>query len=302
MSENLNLQETSDEEFPSPSSFFMNVPLYAPQKFAVIDQLISIEYFQGKIDQFCVNCSKETTFTSFEKPLPQARNEKGQEIRVKVKAMATTPLLLTTIGGKNQPLTPQQYCEKLRYFSSEFYCARDQSHIMIYHFKVQDFCLTKIGQNPSLADISSAHLQKYRKVLKDAKFKELNRGVGLVTHGVGIGAFVYLRRIFEGLLDEARVEAAKEPSWDNDTFVKARVDEKITLLRNYLPRFLVENTSLYPILSKGIHELSEEECLEHFDVVEKSIELILDEKINEQEKEKKTKEVSNSLNKIKSKL
>lgn len=43
-----------------------------------------------------------------------------------------------------------------------------------------------------------------------------------------------------------------------------------------LPDFLVKNRDLYGILSKGIHELSEDECLSYFDPVKAALELILD--------------------------
>ncbi|KKL23256.1 hypothetical protein LCGC14_2427220 [marine sediment metagenome] len=39
------------------------------------------------------------------------------------------------------------------------------------------------------------------------------------------------------------------------------------MIKDYLPEFLVENRSLYAILSKGIHALSEDECLQYFETV-----------------------------------
>jgi hypothetical protein len=44
---------------------------------------------------------------------------------------------------------------------------------------------------------------------------------------------------------------------------------------------------LYGILSKGIHALSEEECRRHFNTVRAGIELILDEKIERIQRQKK---------------
>ena len=72
----------------------------------------------------------------------------------------------------------------------------------------------------------------------------------------------------------------------------------IKLLQDYLPSFIVENYSIYGILSKGIHELSEEECLEYFDIMRKSIELILDQRIEIQEKRRKQEEIKKQLNNI----
>ncbi len=55
----------------------------------------------------------------------------------------------------------------------------------------QIICLTnkqifKIGQYPSVSEISQPELKRYRTVLSPEKYSELNRGVGLISHGVGI--------------------------------------------------------------------------------------------------------------------
>ena len=81
------------------------------------------------------------------------------------------------------------------------------------------------------------------------------------------------------------------------------MDEEIPLLKDLLPSFLVENRKMYSILSKSIHELSEEECLAAFNVVRLGIELILDEKIEKKEKERKinnaTKEIQRTYESLK---
>jgi hypothetical protein len=79
------------------------------------------------------------------------------------------------------------------------------------------------------------------------------------------------------------------------------MDEKIELLKDYLPEFQVNN-KIYSILSKGIHELSEDECLKHFTPVKIGIELILDEKLEKLAKKVKIKEAEKSLSKIHSEL
>lgn len=47
------------------------------------------------------------------------------------------------------------------------------------------------------------------------------------------------------------------------------------MLEGYLPEVLIKNTTIYGILSKGIHELSEEECVKYFPVVKECIYQIL---------------------------
>jgi hypothetical protein len=119
----------------------------------------------------------------------------------------------------------------------------------------------------------------------------------LAANGVGIGSFVYLRRIFEDLVGEAYLEGLKEGKITKDQY-KGRVDDKIELLKAYLPDFLVKHKQIYSILSLGIHELSEDVCLQHFEAVKAGIELILDEKLVKKEKALKLEEASKKISAI----
>lgn len=76
------------------------------------------------------------------------------------------------------------------------------------------------------------------------------------------------------------------------------MDEKIVLLKNHLPQTLVGNAGMYTILSRGIHALSEDDCLKYFDTIRLGIELILDEKIEREERQKKLKRVADELSRI----
>jgi hypothetical protein len=140
--------------------------------------------------------------------------------------------------------------------------------------------LEKIGQYPSLAALNLPHVRKYRAVLSDDVYSDLAKGIGLAAHDVGIGSYVYLRRVFERLVEDAHVVAKEEAGWDEDSYRQMRMAEKITALKSHLPEFLVSHAGLYSLLSKGLHELSEDECLKNFSVVRLGIELILDQKLN----------------------
>jgi hypothetical protein len=52
---------------------------------------------------------------------------------------------------------------------------------------------------------------------------------------------------------------------------------------------------VYSLLSRGIHELSEKECLDHFETLRLGIELILDQKMERDAREKKLKEAKGEL-------
>lgn len=189
------------------------------------------------------------------------------------------------------------------YQTQTFSCARNPKHsqTFIIHLSNDDMTIQKIGQNPSVADLNMHDVKKYSSVLSKEYFNELKKAIGLAAHGVGVGSFVYLRRIFENLIEEAKAEAAKDDSFDEQAFKTARVNEKIKLLSGNLPSFLVENHQLYGILSKGIHELSERECLDAFPIVKVGIELILDEHIVEKQRKEKIAATKKALTTFSSK-
>jgi len=155
--------------------------------------------------------------------------------------------------------------------------------------------LMKYGQLPSVADFHISEVKKYNKLLPEEKMKEFTKAIGLAANGVGIGAFVYLRRIFEYLIKEAYDMCLKEKLVKEEDFQRARMDEKINLLSEHLPNFLVENRTMYSILSLGIHELKEKNCLKHFDALRIGIEIILDEKLDELRKKEKIESAKKKL-------
>ena len=173
---------------------------------------------------------------------------------------------------------------KMNFLVLHFRCARDKTHYFCVQLLPENGKLIKIGQYPSRAKIDAPELNKFKKILPEEKLSDMKRAVGLFSHGIGAGSFVYLRRVFEHLISEARGEAEKDSKLDTETFERCRMSEKIELLKNYLPNFLIKNKVAYGILSKGVHELSEDECINSFNLLEKTIELILSEKLEKKEK------------------
>lgn len=215
----------------------------------------------------------------------------------------------TTVVRSSEPFgrsfhtqyTPEKYKE-FEAIEVILRCKRYGTYIyFLIHIEERDFktYISKVGQYPSVADFHIGQVRKYNKVLPQDKMREFTKAIGLAANGVGIGSFVYLRRIFEHLVFEAlEVALSKDEQFDRDTFTTAKMNEKIKMLSGYLPDFLVENHTIYGILSKGIHELSEEVCNEHFSILRESIEMILDEKLDAYQKEQKKKSIRQALSKI----
>jgi hypothetical protein len=182
-------------------------------------------------------------------------------------------------------------------------CKRYHDEFRFYcYWDSKDRFLIKIGQFPTVADYHIGEIKQYSKLLSQEKLKEFTRAVGLAANGVGIGSFVYLRRIFEYLISQAYDKAAAEGAISIADFQKARMDEKIELLKLYLPSFLVENKSMYSILSLGVHELDENTCLAHFDTLRVGIEIILDEQLDELRKKEKIEAATKKLKEVKGQI
>lgn len=234
----------------TPTQFYIDIPLYEKLTFSAENNVEACNFlfFDEAIDVFCEGCNKHSIFH------PRTRNNRPQK-------------LSDWIGYGLLDMT--------------FVCSRNSDHQLYFLMKVdgKNRSIEKIGQHPSLATLSMYDVRQYQSVLNKDTFRELTKAIGLAAHGVGIGSFVYLRRIFEGLVEEAYLEAKVQPGWDEDLYGRSRMGERIALLADYLPAFLVENKSMYSILSKGIHELSENVCLAAFPVVKVGIEIILDAKI-----------------------
>ncbi len=101
---------------------------------------------------------------------------------------------------------------------------------------------------------------------------------------IGVGSFVYLRRVFERLISSRYKEFKDAEGWKDEEFYSLKMIDKIKLLKDHLPAFLVDNAKVYSILSIGIHELDEEACLGYFDLMKSSIIIILDEDKKKKEK------------------
>lgn len=175
-------------------------------------------------------------------------------------------------------------------------CSRNSDHQLFFLFDVNDRTVQKIGQYPSLAELNTYDVRQYAGVLSKEDFREFTKAIGLAAHGVGVGSFVYLRRIFENLVDAAYQVAKNDSGWDEEAYRNGRMAERIQLLEGHLPEFLVENSSIYKILSQGVHELTEKECLSAFPVVKMGIELVLDEKLAAAAKHRKLEDAKKAIN------
>lgn len=238
-------------------------------------------------DLYCIDCKRMSVFRSQIDLKPVAH------------MIGHSHMGPFTVSMEDKPKT---YKHEHQTAMLDMVCSRDVSHKIKVIFRITENTLTKIGQYPSLADLQLHQISKYDGVLIDQMRRDFARAIGLNAHGIGIGAFVYLRRIFESLIEEAHEESLTGDGWDEGLFQRSRMDDRIKMLKHLLPEILVSNASIYSILSKGIHMLTDEECLEYYTTIKMGIELILDEKIKHEQEQSAKKQLSSEIGRIQSKL
>ncbi|CUY92610.1 MULTISPECIES: hypothetical protein [Serratia] len=257
-----------ERKLPTAENFFMNHPLYEEISYTQddTDELLEMLFTDRLNDVHCPDCKNSSLF-SLNKQLSNG-------------------------------FYPNWFKERNSYYKRVFTCLRNEEHTLTFFFRIDNFKVQKVGQYPSMADLNTYDVKKYAPVLGKQQYSDLRKAIGLVAHGIGIGSFVYLRRIFEDLVEGAKEHAEKQGALDIDVYKSCRMAEKIQMLDKFLPPFLVEHRKLYGILSKGIHELTEDECLKSFDVVKIGIEIILDEHLEQKSKQAKIDAASKAINKL----
>lgn len=254
---------------PAITSLLLETPLYTVFPFEDDDdtrrKLEALRRGNLSIDAYCLHCKRDSVF----KTLRSVGGGSGSG------------------GGSSDP----EWMLKNSEWMVDVSCVRNSFHKYRYILLINDRKLLKIGQWPSLEDIAGADIEKYRNQLKGGYFRELKTATGLASHGIGIGSFVYLRRIFERLIYQHHEELPKPV----EGFGTMRMDEKINALKSVLPSALVTHRAAYAILSKGLHELDEETCKRFFPIVRAAIIQILEQDFQKRAAEKAEADLARSI-------
>lgn len=182
-------------------------------------------------------------------------------------------------------------------------CTKDHSTDALFFLKYINGIFFKVGQYPSPIDTDRRIPNQYAKYLSEPYYKYYRNSLALHQESYHIGAYVYLRRILENLIEQASKRAISEGILGEDDYLKLRVSERIKKLEKYLPVFMVENRGiLYGLLSLGIHALDEETCQDAYLVLKQSIDYILDDIIASKRRELAMKDTSAALGKLKARL
>jgi len=265
-----------------------------------IEELCSLIAGEVRISSFCPQCKAERVFTmspiTYREDIGTKKflaNELRQ-IQHLHRSCGTEQGDKPSEWGWNYWQT--QKATRIMMFS--FVCAMDEEHRLDYVVRTENNTLQKIGQFPSVADLTFPELNQYKKVLSKENMKDLHKAIGLFASGIGAGSYVYLRRVIERMIDTAKSEAITSGKLTTKDFEGVRFSEQIILLKDALPEILVNNPTVYGIVSKGIHELSEEECISYFPILKECIFSIAEEWEAIRARKQRQKEMNSALSRI----
>ncbi|WP_312694094.1 hypothetical protein [Caproiciproducens sp.] len=274
-----------------------------------ITDLLTGEY---SIDLYCPVCKENSVY----KKLPRDQNMKIRILALN-RQNSNPPPPYYGEPPISQPVTKRhsipeqknksekeeafsQLCEYGNEAPINFICSREDNTKLSIFLKFTTSKVIKIGQYPSPIDISSNIPSKYSKLL-GPYFSEYKKSIVLHSEGYHVGAYSYLRRIIEYLLESAHQEAEKSPDWNDEGYTYKHFEDKIKLLEDYLPNFFVQNVPLYGLVSKGIHELSEDDCESMYPILKSAIDYTLDEIIEKKEQQRKKEETEKTISALASK-
>ena len=157
-----------------------------------------------KIDVYCPKCGESRVFSCEMVPYYWYEDH-NLEIKLKpleaelVSWQQIQSVKPHIVGTPEEPWTwtNNSLENDTRLMVFKFSCAMDNTHHLDYIVLTHGNKMIKIGQYPSIADLSFPELKDYRKVMTKEDERELKRAIGLFASGIGVGSFVYLRRIFD---------------------------------------------------------------------------------------------------------
>jgi len=186
-----------------------------------------------------------------------------------------------------------------------FKCTKNKEHIYTMYITVIQrrniFEVVKTGQYPNKEDIQGFDFDEYKKVLEKYDiYKDYKNAYVCNCHNFSVASYAYIRRVFEKILvsfiEVKKEKTGKEPK-DN------KVENKIKFTSDmFCDDIRPLLTMLYSVLSKGVHQLSEEECKKYYDTLHAIIKMQLADMEAERQKEEKKKSLSKELSKIHSEL
>lgn len=163
-------------------------------------------------------------------------------------------------------------------FTVDYYfsCTNDTHH---HYFMKLFICLgldgasiIKIGQFPENSSIGHFVSEEYKKELRkiNDSYIDYKNSERSFRHGLYVGAYDYLRRVYEKMIDYYL--AKRSVVLDSNSKTQEKIKAIKTCFDNKIQDFLYP---LYSALSAGIHKMTEEECKENYNELKTVIDIQL---------------------------
>ena len=290
--------------------FFEKTPLYLPQKFQVSECFTDFTDFTDSTESRNLN---ENDFKTGFANLSQIEMECPT-------CKQSRPFDCKMIGDDNNlddnyP-DDDYFVTKLtsRFYAFLFQChtCASSEYAFLIEVDIEKSELQKIGQSSSWYSIyDDKIINKFLK--KDATF--FKNALKCQSHGYGIGAFSYYRRVLENsiekILKSIRSVLESEGSLEgvkkiNEALEKSSMEDKIDIAKDEIPISLTPGGKnplkiIYHCLSIGIHNLSEDECLDNSEHIRVALSYLIKTLSQRNEEQKTYTEALNNLDKIKKK-
>lgn len=291
---------------------FNEMPLYNSESFNVFENkdgkyvynkteyarfLKFISTSNKRIVTHCIECEEKFPF-EYRKNMLQIDNEgsflipKVIEVIDENKNSGEIAYLLLDRGeilGLQPPYSKTK--DSTYYFEFGFSCNNNDEHKYFLTLQLEIlngiFKVTKIGQYPSMQVLKDKEHNDFSKQLNryeaNEDYKNANKSY---NQNLIIGAYAYLRRVFEKQVNYYIEEN------NIDTTNLKHMEDKIKEIKNksFSPKINQYLESLYKILSKGVHHLSEEECEKNYIILKRVIDIQLQFEKEKDEEAKQDKE------------
>lgn len=164
----------------------------------------------------------------------------------------------------------------------------EKSTFLVWVLWWRDGSITKVMKGGQYPKLEITIPKEFQRALGDKRSLYL-RGMTSRHNGYGIGALTYFRRLIEdttdemlGLLEEAMQAANADPA-SIEVLRKAkdgrRFEDKVKIAAEVLPAHLKPGGinpfgDLYELLSIGLHDLTDEQCCDIVDAMDRSLKFI----------------------------
>lgn len=264
-------------------------------------------------DHYCNNCNRVKTFIQSQKQSVIVDGTFNDNHAINMYNPKLNDKVITYEKSDYSSLSNNSSSITIYEINSRFFIFKklecptcDEKLTMIFLYEKN--CIAKVYQSFISDIIKDEDIQQFKKMklLNEDDLKELNNANKCKKLGMNIASFVYMRRIFENMLQRIYEEHQSEVTIKDSSkkFTDLFVKDKVKLLKPYLPILMNEDVSsdkyikLYKLLSEGIHKLNEDICESLYNIIKELLLMILEKEMQEKKNRKNLTELETSFNKI----